>query len=489
MANFEFVNVDHPNALKKHSTTIRQHVMKDIGKSRRRPKKQRSTTIAELVPTESGFSSTNAGNSYDLAMVADPLADNRLHDLIFPIAMDEERRSLARFLLSEAQATYRPFRIPWLTMGMSDSAAFCITLANAELLKDTKPGEIRPDYPTNEKAMKWYTKSLGMVSQRVLDPKKHDEGLLVAIAGHVCHDSAIGDFERQNVHLQGLKRLIDRRGGIQTITYPLLRLMISWHDLMGASYRNTIPYFDVPKDAITDIDTGNVTVYLQRLLDNWNINCPYLGDLLSALKATAAVASYINRRRHEVNFWQSDVLAARILGPALHELLSLEGRALPNDPCDPHFSGIAAREAFRRSALIFLASIKAKFGAVPWDLERHIEDFRQISEIPRVEWPVIPELNLWAHTIVALQDSNSERRSQHVAVIVSIIEALGFTSAHQALEVVRGIIWVEDVFADRVQSLHDDIDKCLATSVSEKLSASSYSFEFVDTLDNDYDVF
>ncbi|KAI1266084.1 hypothetical protein F5Y18DRAFT_36616 [Xylariaceae sp. FL1019] len=497
MAKFEFVNVDHPNALKKHSTKIRQHVMKDIGKSRRRPKKQKSTPIAELVPTEPGSSSTNSENSYDLAIMADPLADNNLHKLIFPIAMDEERRNLARFLLSEAQATYRPFRVPWLTMGMSDSAAFYITLANAELFKGMKPGEMKPDYTTSEKAMKWYTKSLKMVSQRLIDPENHDEGLLVAIAGHICHDTSICNFERQAIHLQGLKRLVEGRGGIQTIGYPLLRLMISWHDLTGASYRNAVPYFDVPKDAITDVDTGIDTVYLQRLLDNWDRKCPYLGDLLSALKATAAVASYINRRCHEPNFWQGDVVAAQLLAPALHELLSLEGRALPDDPCDSHFSGIAAREAFRRSSLIFLASVKTKFGAVSWDLKRHIEDFRQISRIPRVEWPVVPEINLWAHTIVALQDSNDESRNQQVAIIVSIIEALGLTSAHQALEVVRGIIWIEDVFADRVQFLQDDIDKYLSTSISERLSATSYSPQFVARSDrfdgvfvpaSDYDI-
>ena len=173
-------------------------------------------------------------------------------------------------------------------------------------------------------------------------------------------------------------------------------------DVTGAAFRNTFPLFGVPNGSITDIDTRNDTIYFKMLLESWDKNCPYLGDIHSALLATAAVASYVNQRCRNAEFWRDDMTAARLLIPALHAVLSLEGRALPDDPLDQMYSGIAAREAFRRSLLIFLASLKTKFGVASVELNRHLRDFQEISKIPHVDWSVVPELNLWAHTIACL---------------------------------------------------------------------------------------
>jgi hypothetical protein len=211
------------------------------------------------------------------------------------------------------------------------------------------------------------------------------------------------------------------------------------------------------------------------LLDSWDTTCPCLGDIRSALKATAAVASYINQRCHADLFWTDEVLAARLLSPAMHEVLSLEDGALPSDPSDPNYSGTAARKAFRRSALIFLASLRARFifGCARFELARHIHDFRLISKIPGVDWAVVPELNLWAHAIAALQEESGER-SWHVETIVGIMEgSLALASGRQALDVVRGIIWVEAVFADKVGSLCREIDGLIASKAAHRLSTLS----------------
>lgn len=189
--------------------------------------------------------------------------------------------------------------------------------------------------------------------------------------------------------------------------------------------------------------------------------------------ATAAVASYVNRHcEASPTFWTDDLTAARLLAPALHEVLSLEGRALPNDPAHPDYSGTAAREAFRRNLLIFLASLKARFGAVSFELGRHLQDFRQISQIPHVDWTIVPELSLWAHTIAALEEQ-SDQRSWHISAIFSIMESAGFTSSHQVLDIVRGVIWVEALFRDKVEELCREIDGFVTSGTTHRLSTLS----------------
>ncbi|KAI1736783.1 hypothetical protein F4680DRAFT_249331 [Xylaria scruposa] len=467
MPEFEFVNVGQPGDEKKHATKVRRHVMKDIGKARRKPKNQnhRETTIAKNVLEAAPEPSSGIPSGHEQALVS-PLDECKLGDIIYPIKMDEERRSLARFLFAQARSSYRPFAFTWLSIGLSDADAWYITLANAVLMKTMKPGDAKPEYYTNPEAMKWYTLSLQSVSKRLADPKQDGkQGLITAIAGFVCHDSAIGNFARQEIHLQGLKRLVDDIGGIEQVTNPILRFMISWHELSGASYRNSRPYFGIPRDSIIEIDTRSDNTYFKLLLDSWDKRCPYLGDIQSALKATAAVANYVNQHCRNPMFWTDDVRAARLLTPALHEVLSLEGHALPDDPLDPRYSGIAAREAFRRSSLIFLAALKVKFGGMAFELGRHLDDFREISKIPYVDWAVVPELNLWAHTIAAFEQE-SDQRSWHVSAIVNIMKSAAFTSSQQALDMVRGIIWVEALFADKVEALCHEIDSLFSATLS-----------------------
>ncbi|KAI1333000.1 hypothetical protein F5Y16DRAFT_1138 [Xylariaceae sp. FL0255] len=482
MPKFQFVNVESPGDVKKHSTTIRKHVMKDIGKARRKPKKRKETTIARNFSLTADESTASAPNGREPGLeeltLSVPSPGRELSEIVFPIDMDEERMNLARYLFVEARKSYKPFRFPWLTMGLSDEAAWHITMANAVIFRMMKPGDtVKPEFSSSTDALKWYTLSLQSISRRLADPKlRREEGLLIAIAGFLCHDHSTGDFARQDIHLQGLKRLVDERGGIDSISNPMLRLMISWHDLAGASYRNTLPYFDVPKSAIHQIDTGTDNEVFQDLLDRWDSQCSHLGDVLDALKATAAVASYINRHSADPKFWTDDMTAARLLAPALYKVLALEGRALPEDPSDPQYSGTAAREAFRRSALIFLAAVKVRFGAFAWDLRRHVNDFRQISRIPSVGWGVVPEINLWAHTIAALHEESADR-SFHVAAIVRITEFKGLASADEALHIVRSIIWVEEIFADRVGPLAAEIDALLLANAAQRI---------LSAIDNDH---
>ncbi|KAI0132644.1 hypothetical protein BJ170DRAFT_255918 [Xylariales sp. AK1849] len=355
-----------------------------------------------------------------------------------------------------------PFRFAWLSTGMADPASWHITLANAALLRSTPSleGNTTAEFDTNLDSMKYYTQSLESISVRLKGLGESDsvsEGLVVAVTGFVCHDGAVGNFERMSIHMKGLKRIVEKRGGLENLNSPILRLMISWLDLSAATFLNERPYFNVPKGSITEIDTGDDTKYLDILLQSWHYKCPALGDIVSAIKVTAAVAVYINKHSHDDKFWTDDIMMARLLGPASYEILTLEGRPLPNNPSDPGYSGVAAREAFRRAALIFLADVKIRGQARAWELPKHLDAFRQISQLPLVDWAVVPELSLWAHVIAAIQEETAGR-ALHVATILGIMEILGLRTGSRAIVVVKGIIWVDSIMADKAAVLCEEID-------------------------------
>ncbi|KAI2467159.1 hypothetical protein F4781DRAFT_444567 [Annulohypoxylon bovei var. microspora] len=472
MPEFEFVNVGCPGDVKRHSTKIRRHVMKDIGKTRRKP---RAKKREEVIIGEDSSSATGSKDGSQASRLLRSIAlpslnmDGSLHTIEFSINMDQERMSLIQYIVDEARLTYRPFRFPWLTMGLSDMAAWHITLANAIIYRGLKPGERKPEFDTDLEAMKWYTLSLSSITKRLADPAQNgSEGLVIAVTGFVCHDASIGNFDRFSIHMEGLQRLINKKGGLQTLSSPFLRLMISWLDLAGATYFNAKPRFKIPGDLITQVDTSNDSHYLQQLLQSWDADCPALGDIMGAMNTTATAAIYINQHQDVPNFWVDDVTIARVLSPAFHEVLSLEGIPLPDDSSDPQYSGIAAREAFRRAALIFLAALKVRMGAGAFEMDNHLEAFRQISQLPLVDWGVVAELNLWAHIISAMQEK-SPNRAWHVLTIVSIMESIGLQSGNQAIDIARGIIWTDAVDNGKSDLLCHEIDSYLEAMLSQRL--------------------
>ncbi|RYP60328.1 hypothetical protein DL769_008160 [Monosporascus sp. CRB-8-3] len=374
MPEFAFVNISRPSDIKKHSTQVRRHVMKDIGKTRRRRPRpiERGEALAASAAAVTSESDIRASPSLpnddtdeapDDLVVPNPRADGSLHSVVSPIEMDSDGLKLSRF-------------------------------------------------------------------------KNHHQ---------------------PKVHIEEIQRITQSKGGLGSLHNPTLRLMVSWLDLTAASYLNTSPRFELPKCLSLEIDPGHDIHSLEQLLATWDEECPDLGDIMSALRITAAAASYVNRHINDPALWRDGTAALRVLGPALHQILSLEGRPLPNNPGDKSYSARAAREAFRRAALVFIAVVKIRLGFEAHDMAAHLDAFRQISQLPLVDWAVVPELNLWAHVVAAARE-RPEDRAWHVFTIVSIMQTLGIGTADRAFEVVRGVMWV-DAISEGDCDLRREIDQ------------------------------
>ncbi|RYP43555.1 hypothetical protein DL768_009874 [Monosporascus sp. mg162] len=444
--------------------------MKDIGKARRRSPRPVRDGDALVGPAAAVTSESDIRASRSLLnddtdevpgdlVVPSPRADGSLHSVVFPIKMDSDRLTLSRFMFEETQIACRPFHFPWLMMALSDPAAWHITLANAAWHRYRKCKAEESDFAPDKEVMTHYRLSLQSIARRLADPtKRNDEGLVVAIAGLICHNL--------RVHIEEIQRIAQTKGGLGSLHNPILRLMVSWLDLTAASYLNISPRFEIPKCLSLEIDPGNDTRCLEQLLATWDEECPDLGDIMGALRVTAAAASYVNRHINDPTHWRDGTAALRVLGPALHEILSLEGRPLPSNPGDKSYSARAAREAFRRAALVFMAAVKIRLGFEAHDMAAHLDAFRQISQLPLVDWAVMPELNLWAHVVAAAREK-PEDRAWHVFTIVSIMQILGLETADRAFEVVRGVMWV-DAVAEGDNDLRREIDRLASGSFGRR---------------------
>lgn len=102
-----------------------------------------------------------------------------------------------RPVTAEADYVYRPFRISWVQIGLSDATAFNLWLAQVVVIRDGISHEDRMDSPDreyllNSEANKYYSKSLSQLSHRLSNREECiSSGVIATIMGFICIDVSI----------------------------------------------------------------------------------------------------------------------------------------------------------------------------------------------------------------------------------------------------------------------------------------------------------
>ncbi|KAE9988306.1 hypothetical protein EG328_011679 [Venturia inaequalis] len=222
----EFINVSDPSDAKAAAirTKVRKHVMKDIGRARRRPKK--SPTTFEVI-----FNPQCQLGSREI----DPFVR-------FPIEMGETERSLLSMIFRDVDCTQYAHRYEWFSVALIDEATMLLVLSNSAAHRDRVNG--LPIGQKSPDAHELYLRALESVNRRLLKPEPEiSEGLVGAIAGLMTHNDIVGNFEEWTVHVNGLEKLLATRGGINNISTRELKDTILYIELRGAFYQDIIPRF------------------------------------------------------------------------------------------------------------------------------------------------------------------------------------------------------------------------------------------------------
>jgi hypothetical protein len=184
-------------------SVIRRHAMKEIGKSRRRPKPSKEIQL-------------------DLSALQDDQARSRLppwwlgslwrqvHGYLdpfvrYPIEVDSVARGFIangewslrfiQFILEthvivvfqDPDSQQRPLRDAWFTVGLEDEAAFLQVLANSALYLDSMRNNGRIAKETSD-SMRYHARALVSVQERMkMGDGAVSDGLIGAVTGFMCH--------------------------------------------------------------------------------------------------------------------------------------------------------------------------------------------------------------------------------------------------------------------------------------------------------------
>lgn len=90
---------------------------------------------------------------------------------------------------SEADYVYRPFRVVWFTMAITDRSAFNLLLANAALCLDQMKKPDSFEYGKCRESLTYYGACVAQVIQRLGDKDESaSEGVIATVLGLICHD-------------------------------------------------------------------------------------------------------------------------------------------------------------------------------------------------------------------------------------------------------------------------------------------------------------
>ncbi|PNP49971.1 hypothetical protein THARTR1_09302 [Trichoderma harzianum] len=188
------------------------------------------------------------------------------------------------------------------------------------------------------------------------------------VMGCICYNYIVGDLAQAHVHLNGLKLLINRRGGIDNLSDDQdLVMMVFWIDTIASLLFEQRPWFPMPSRLHVPISTSPRHIspdILSVLPFHLSAMCPDLNAhqlcVVSALQDIASLADTVQSKlatRGE-ELWKEEIFLGTRLNPIAYRLMDTPPHPHPDMPC-------IFIETLRLGALLWILQVKNMAQAYP----------------------------------------------------------------------------------------------------------------------------
>ncbi|KAK4065974.1 uncharacterized protein Triagg1_8283 [Trichoderma aggressivum f. europaeum] len=438
---FSFVNISHPEESRsRHNLTyVRRHVMADVGRLKRKKPRYKIIPL-QIAPKEDA-----PGTKPVKIEAAESAPLGRMPPSFQTHLVDTNARAceLISFIAAEAEYVYRPFRMSWVQIGLSDAAAFDLWLAQVIVIRDRAAHENltacpRMEYLHNPEANKYYSRSLKQLSHRLSSREE-------------C--TRVGNWDRYSMHMNGLERIYHLRNGFDELDKEF-SLMAFFVDLMGASMLDRYPRFPIPKHCVIPSEMNyesDISDTLQVLLSDAKTMEPQGERIYAMLRVTASVVAMANRNANDPLFWTHDAALAEKLGSASHFILSVPKS--PQDDLHTDYPVFIVQRMVQLACLMVMSKLK-QLASFHWDDIDPLGDRLGKLRVPYYEVPVhLQKIRLWA-VVTACSLMDPEAQVAFRIELRQSIRALGYYTAEEAIEYVKSLLWLENVDVIAAESLY-----------------------------------
>jgi hypothetical protein len=375
--------------------------------------------------------------------------------------------------------SYCPLKELWWNMGLFDSTAFLVTLANASrvISQYTLCG-----IQETPEAITYYTKSVRSLQRRIESLEDRlSEGVIVAVLEFAYYDvskclqlnfkSILGtdgsvkfvsqNLQRWLIHMNGFHAIINRRGGIQSLKSSyMIQLLCFWSaiprisrkycfliliyriDVSGSFIFDRKPFFEPPHHLLHDVkDKSPPSPLLQKYINRF----PELSKITTFLSETANLTTFIDEHFNGSRVMEDDKFLSKTFNIYVHKLLSLPRLDYSGtDLFSPH---LIVQEAARRACMILFALLRERFSIIPSGLYEHKNLLKEILLQHDVDWTPYLELRLWVLAIATLA-ADGEEIQWYVDEICGTATQMGLLDWDEVLGVLQQTLWMEPTFKD-----------------------------------------
>lgn len=335
--------------------------------------------------------------------------------------------------------------------------------------------EIHSRYPgvidnALDQAIAYHRQALTHVNRQLLDPKfKSSDGLITTILGFLRYCYFLADYGVLGIHLQGLHQVINLNGGIKIAFRDKENLvpLLCFTDVDVAYANDLPPTFPLPQKILSSIEVPRRptpapqrSLLAQRMCEAWRKQFPEnipAADILNELANTTADL-LAERTRVGARFFSSTVTPFLWIEPIVHRLLQQTFR--PSKPLD-HIAWI--QETFRIAALLYLGRLRRFDNEDPLMATltaKHISRLRKsLGIIGKEDWDELWPLRLWALVMGAMECNQgcAEARKWYLDEMLAMAASLRFRSWREVEKVVKDLLWVDELFHRRADTIWADL--------------------------------
>ncbi|KAH8896885.1 hypothetical protein GQ53DRAFT_680615, partial [Thozetella sp. PMI_491] len=377
-------------------------------------------------------------DSYPATRLPRALVQRLIHHFLSDIAF--------QYYPLDLSSVTNPFVISWWPRALEDPALFHVSLQTASLDDELRS---QNGFPISELLM---ADSVSLVRRKIEDASSaFQDETLNSVVTLAAIEHGKGNVQTSRMHIEGIKRIVDVRGGIDTLkrSSPLTARMVSWVSMLvtGAPQFQTQDDFGVG-DGITTIPQWQLASTeqdpLRGALDDLQVD-PAVCDILARLRAI-----FHPPRLSQLTIAELDDLTCF----AVHRLLLLPPPA--TDDADQFASSECLRYALALYMLIVHGTTYYSHAALASDLTVQLK--RHLSAMARTN-DLQDSLGTWAISVgmVATIDAANYQWFIGQAQARMAAATLGLRTWEDVLGRLESIFWMRTEHGELFRKTWSDV--------------------------------
>ncbi|KAI1773319.1 hypothetical protein F4818DRAFT_124169 [Hypoxylon cercidicola] len=285
--------------------------------------------------------------------------------------------------------------------------------------------------------------------------------VIVAIIGFICYNYACRDFAQAQIHYAGLRGIIDLGGGTGSLPAQV-RLMIMWIDITTALMRNHPPHYALPADLLPILPSlplesssqmENITALLLSISPEMSSVVHIYHDLkmLAVWLETQSAMPSIERDCQSVSLF---------LDPIAHRALSDSAPILST-------TSSPLAKACALAALVIIISLRREHDGFPGALPSYLIAITDALRNSEMDGPQFIMLRLWLLIISGISTmERNERRGAQVGLVAEM-RAAGLQNWRSVMERISPMPWFKGLWEEECMLLGEDVMSKLHLSETE----------------------